>query len=87
MSHYLEEHSGKRLESLGREELLALLDLRCAAVKAAVNGPHDCPPNRLRSLCDLVEVANAIAGVRTRDRSASIYSDGIVNFTGKLPKQ
>jgi hypothetical protein len=74
------QHDGKRLESLSREELLSILDLRVADVKVTLRGSHDCPPNRHESLCGVVEVLNAIAVVDPEGSPARLWSGKFINF-------
>lgn len=61
------EHDGSRLARMDRHETLALLDLRFEKLKAALHGPHDCPPNRISALAKMVEVLNAVSEMPTAD--------------------
>lgn len=55
------EIDGGRLGSLGREELMTLLEMRYKALVADEKAGHSCPENMKRPVADIVEVLNALA--------------------------
>lgn len=71
------EHSGNRLASLSKEELIRLLEYRVKHfIDDGLHGRYDCPPNRIDYIANIVEVLNAASAVH----SHSAHKDGIVSI-------
>lgn len=77
------EHSGERLESLTKEELIRLLEYRVKHfIDDWLRGKYDCPPNRIDPIAKIVEVLNAASGVDYHPA----HRDGIVNISIAVKK-
>jgi len=80
MRFTIPEHSGKRLASLNKDELIALFRLRVEDyIGNRLRGHYDCPPNRVDGIASIVEVLNATSGVHCHPA----HRDGIVDISIK----